>query len=271
MRSPMPIRSCLLPALLLIPASALAQAPVVDDLLPQWKLGDRWTVETASRPLHVRSAPPDGAPTAPLCWQFAVRPSGEPSDPHWLCIEVACQSEARAIPKTVFWVHRDSCALRRITTYLPTPGGFQELTMSYDSPDGQASPILGPLSAVPIDTPVLYAGTKGLQTFTYTSHVGSEESKQLGDVGFAHQVEQHLSEMPADEVRKLFGAHFAKSLTSDAFSKSLTEQPVTEVRLKSQGREIRQLWQPHRPWPIYSDNGYTVSRLVSVERQEDRS
>jgi hypothetical protein len=72
--------------------------------------------------------------------------------------------------------------------------------------------------------------------------------------------------VPQADVGSLFGEQFAKSLTDDAFSKSLTTRPVTEVRLKSLGREVRQLWQAQRPWPIYSDNGYTVARLVSVER-----
>ena len=171
----------------------------------------------------------------------------------------------------MFWLDRNSFALRRITTYLPVPGGFSEMTMSYDSPSGQPTPILGPFSALPIDTPVLYAGAKGLRTFSYTSHFGAVQRKELGDVGFAHQVEQRISDVPKDEVRKLFGRHFTKSLVDDAFSKSLTARPVAEVRLKSQGREIRQLWQAQRPWPIYCDNGYTVSRLISAERSDRTS
>ncbi len=263
-------------ALLASPLATLGQDLEPAELMPQWEMGDRWTVETVSRPLHVRANVPHAAVSPPLRWQFDVSRLEESSSHDCFRVEVTCQAEGQDRPKTVLWLDRDSFALRRITTHLPVPGGFREMTMSYDSVSGQPAPILGPLSALPIDTPVLYAGTKGLQVFSYTSHFGATQRKELGDVGFAHQVEQQISELPQDEVRKLFSEHFAKSLVDDPFAKSLAGRPVAEVRLKSQGREIRQLWQAQRPWPIYCDNGYTVSRLVSDERlgqasrEEDR-
>lgn len=243
----------------------------LDSLVPHWDLGDRWTVETVSRPLHVRADVSLTTSSPPLRWQFEVSRLDESLSRECFRVEVTCQTQGQGIPKTAFWLDRESFALRRITTFLPIPGGFEEMTISYDAGSGQPAPILGPLSAVPIDTPVLYAGAKGLQTFCYTSHFGATQRKELGDVGFVHQVEQQISELPQDEVRKLFSEHFAKSLVDDPFAKSLTTRPVTEVRLKSQGREIRQLWQPQRPWPIYCDNGYTVSRLVSAERPGEMS
>jgi hypothetical protein len=243
-------------------------APRLDSLVPQWELGDQWTVETVSRPLHVRGDTSQAVASSPLRWKFEIQRVEEPLQAECFQVEVTCQAEGRGLPKSVFWLDRDSFALRRITTHLPVPGGFQEMTMSYDSVSGQPAPILGPLTALPIDTPVLYSGTKGLQNFSYTSHFGATGRKELGDVGFAHQVEQQVSEVPQDEVRKLFHQHFAKSLADDAFAKSLAARPVTEVRLKSHGREIRQLWQSQRPWPIYCDNGYTVSRLISVGHKE---
>lgn len=273
-----------LPAALLSVLAALACGPLtaatpraagenelpLDRLRPHWELGDRWTVETVSRPLHVRADANQTAHSSPIQWQFEVPALEEAAFEDCFRVEVICQAADRSIPKAIFWLDRDSFALRRITTHLPVPGGFQEMTMSYDSGSGQPAPILGPLSALPIDTPVLYAGAKGLQTFIYTSHFGSAERKELGDVGFAQQIEQQVSEVPQDEVQKLFGQHFAKSLVDDSFTKSLSSRPVTEVRLKSQGRVVRQLWQAERPWPIYCDNGYTVSRLVAVEQWEDR-
>ena len=48
-------------------------------------------------------------------------------------------------------------------------------------------------------------------------------------------------------------------------AESLTNRPITEVRLKAAGREIRQLWQADQPWPIYCDNGYSVCRLIGHE------
>jgi hypothetical protein len=253
-----------------------AAEPRLDGLLPRWEVGDRWTLETVSRPLSVRADVSQAANSPPLRWQFDVSRLEESLSDECFRVEVTCLAEGVGIPKTVFWLHRDSFALCRITSYMPVPGGFEAMTISYDSASGQPAPILGPLSALPIDTPVLYSGAKGLQTFSYASHFGATQGKELGDVGFVHQVQQQISEMPQAEVGRLLGEHFSKSLVEDAFAKSLSALPVTEIRLKSQGREIRQLWQAHRPWPIYCDNGYSVSRLVSVERspqaarEEDR-
>lgn len=250
-------------------AARSVEAGRIEALVPQWEVGDGWVVETVSRPLHVRAEAASARYTSALRWQFRVLPSsGALSD--CVCVEARCEGAAEGRAKTVFWLDRQSHALRQITTYLPVAGGFEEMTTSYDSPSGQPAPILGPLSALPIDTPVLYAGTKGLQTFSYTSYPGARERKELGDMGFAYQVEQAVSELPQDEVARLLGQHFAKSLLDDPLTKSLTAEPVTEVRLSSLGRQVRQLWQSNRPWPIYCDNGYTVSRLVSVERKEGR-
>lgn len=273
---------CIQGVLLCCPLASVGQEPKagdeprLDGLTPRWEVGDRWILETVSRPLSVRDDVSHTANSPPLRWQFDVARRERSASHDCFRVEVACQAEGAGIPKTVLWLDRDSFALRRITSYLPVPGGFEEMTMSYDSGSGQPAPILGPLSALPIDTPVLYSGAKGLQTFSYASHFGATQGKELGDVGFVHQVEQQVSELPQDEVGRLFGEHFAKSLVEDVFTKSLRALPVTEIRLKSQGREIRQLWQARRPWPIYCDNGYSVSRLVSVERsaqaarEEDR-
>ncbi len=256
------------------PLAGLAQEPKptegprLDGLVPRWEAGDRWVVETVSRPLHVRAEASPTVYAPPLRWQFDVSPSKKPLSKDCFCVEVRCEGDVARTAKTVFWLDRNSFSLRQITICLPIVGGFEEMTMSYDSGSGQPAPILGPLSALPIDTPMLYAGTKGMQTFSYTSYCGARERKELGDIGFAHQVEQEILEVPQDEVARLLSQHFTKSLVEDPFAKSLTDRPVTEVRLKSQGREIRQLWQANRPWPIYCDNGYTVSRLVSVDRKE---
>jgi hypothetical protein len=36
------------------------------------------------------------------------------------------------------------------------------------------------------------------------------------------------------------------------------------VRLETAERKVRQVWQPGMPWPSFSDNGDTVSRLIKV-------
>jgi hypothetical protein len=55
-----------------------------------------------------------------------------------------------------------------------------------------------------------------------------------------------------------------KSLDDGPVAKSLAEARVGSPT-QGAGREVRQLWQSGSPWPIYCDNGYCVSRLVSVD------
>ncbi len=230
---------------------------------PHWQQGDRWMVETVSRPMQVRFACPPGTFSLPIPWQFMVVQS-EVLDAHeCFRIEIRCQAAGKQ-PATTLWLDRNSLALRQITTQVPVPNGFQEMTMRYDFTSGQTAPVLGPLTSLPIDTPVFLANqTKGLEAFTYRLDFGPRQGKAVGDIGFTHQIEQHVKTLSTGETRALLEQPFAKRLLGEALSKSLTSRPLIEVRLKSHGREVRQLWQAQRPWPIYSDNGQTISRFVT--------
>ena len=279
--------------LLYLPAAVLAEGPAGYEAVPpspdqafelpapHWNLGDRWTVETVSRPTQVRLGLAPDSISQPIAWQFVLSQSETLGAHDCFRIEVRCQAAGKQ-PETVLWIDRNSLALRQITTQMPVPGGFREMTVRYDFGSGQAAPVLGPLTALPIDTPVFRSGhAKGLTVFSYRSDFGPRQRKAVGDIGFAHLVEQRIAVLSPEEVRELLDETFAKNLSRNRAeplprpsgneatnsigigAKSLTVRPVTEVRLKSHGREVRQLWQAQRPWPIYCDNGYSVSRLVS--------
>ncbi|MFH1268351.1 MAG: hypothetical protein ABIK89_21735, partial [Planctomycetota bacterium] len=49
------------------------RSPTFDELMPRWDLGDRWVVETVSRPLQVRGETSVETVCRPIQWQFAVR------------------------------------------------------------------------------------------------------------------------------------------------------------------------------------------------------
>jgi hypothetical protein len=143
------------------------------------------------------------------------------------------------------------------------------MTLNYDFDSGQPSPVIGPLTALPIDLPVLLAArSKGLEVFHYRSSSSPSQAKELDSLAFEHAVEQQIAALDGAEVRKLLDTYFAKSLGDDPLTKSIGQTPVCEVRLKSAGREIRQLWQEGAPWPIYADNGHCVCRLVAVKQAE---
>jgi hypothetical protein len=232
------------------------RSPTFDDLIPQWELGDSWVVETKTRPLQARSDTGPDTFCKAIQWQFAVARFEKTLADDCYRMEVKCLAPGAVQPSTVLWIDKKSRAVRKIETQLPVPGGFRTVTYNYQFSSGQPSPVLGPLSALPIDLPLFTGGeAKGMQTFAYQMHTGPEEAKELGQLGFAYHVEQRVDPSPSEHV---------KGLLNETFAKSLTAQPVVEVRLKSGRRQVRQLWQPGLPWPAYSNNGSTECRLVKV-------
>jgi hypothetical protein len=175
-------------------------------------------------------------------------------------LEITCLAEGEQ-PTTVVWVDKKTRAIRQIQTQIPTAEGLQTFTQSYEFSSGQPSPVLGPLSALPLDLPLFAGeGSKGMQTFVYETHAGRRGTKAVGEIGFAHQVQQQVETVSSEQV---------KGLIHETYTKSLAEQPVVEVELKSGDRQVRQLWQPGLPWPVYSNNGSTECRLVKVIPAEE--
>ena len=232
------------------------RSPTFDELMPRWELGDRWIVETKSRPLQVRGDTGPDTFCRPIQWQFAVQRFEKTLADDCYRVEVKCLLAGAAAPSTVLWIDKKSLAVRKIETQLPVPGGFRTITYHYEFSSGQPSPVLGPLSALPIDLPLFVGGeAKGMQTFAYQMHTGPAETKEIGQLGFAYNVEQRVNSIPSEHV---------KGLLNETFAKSLAYVPVVEVRLKSGNRHVDQLWQPGLPWPVYSKNGSTECRLVKV-------
>ena len=233
-----------------------ARSPSFEQLIPRWELGDAWIVETVSQPFQVRGETSAQSRLRPIQWQFAVQRFEKALANDCYRLEVKCLAEGVPQPTTVLWVDKKSRAIRQIQTQIPTPDGFQTVTQSYAFSSGQPSPVLGPMTALPLDLP-LFSGdqTKGMQTFTYETHAGPAGTKEVGELGFAHQVEQQVTPVATEQV---------KGLIHETYTKSLGEQPVVEVQLKSGEQQVRQLWQPGLPWPVYSKNGSTECRLVKV-------
>src|SRR5262249_97920 len=132
-----------------------------------------------------------------------------------------------------------------------------------DVPSGQFAPIMTPLSALPIDLPAFLpqgfkAPADGEYTFVSQPTSASptaKEAKDLGDgrtVRFAHKVKQGVG-APDARAMKAIPAAFAKG-----------GEPVVAVELKDRDKTVVQLWQKGSPWPLYTDNGRTKAKLVSV-------
>lgn len=228
----------------------------LEPLKPQWNVGDRWIVETSTLRIQVADKQRSPSRGRPVRWQFTVRGIEKRGEGECFRVEICPLLPGRAQPVTTLWVDRGSLGLRQFQTQLPVAGGFRTVTESYRPAGGQPSPVLGPLTILPVDMPVFLSGAeKGSTTFLYETIVGPAGEKAVGDVSFTMEVQQSVSRPKPEQI---------KGLWDDAFAKDLQARPVVEVQLKCFDRRIRQFWEPGRPWPTLIDNGTTQARLVKV-------
>lgn len=233
-----------------------ARSANLQQFRPQWNLGDAWVVETSSLPLQARGDLTQMVRSRPIQWQFTVQKYEKVISDDCFRVVVRCLLAGPPQPVTVLWIDRKSQTLRQIQTQIPVAGRFRTVTEDYLAVGGQKSPVLGPLSALPIDLPFFRGNaTKGLESFSYEANDGPAGKKALGDVGFIYDVEQAVSSPSRQHV---------KELMPQGFTKDLDARPMVEIHMKSAGRQVQQLWQAGLPWPVYADNGTTISRLVKV-------
>lgn len=250
---------CILPPSRLAPemsvADELTHEDDADRFKPNWTIGDRWVVETQTKRPQAADTDQASRTGPPVRWQFSVQAREKVGGRECFRVEVQSVQE-RAFPqaKISLWVDRNAWALVQCQTQLWVAGVQRTITESYQFPGQQPTPVMGPLTALPVDFPLLLGGRmKGTQAFSYEAVPGPSGTKDIGDLGFAFDVTQDLDARPSEHARKLLHADFVKSLEA---------RPMLEVKLKTFHREVKQLWQAGLPWPAYSDNGVTVARLV---------
>jgi len=229
---------------------------------PQWQAGQQWTVETATR--QTQADDPQRARTRgrPVRWQFTVEGTEKLDGRECFRVSIRCLLPGRARPASTLWIERGSLAIRQFQTQMLVQGQFRTVTESYQFAGGKPSPVLVPLTALPLDLPVLQSdGSKGAGSFSYRAISGPAGTKTVGEVDFAIQVRQRLSLPETEQI---------KGLLDDEYAKDLRLHPAVEVRLTAPGREVRQLWQAGRPWPVYADNGVTEARLIQTGEGEEK-
>ena len=240
------------------------QELVVEKLRPTWRVGDRWVIETQPQPVQRRETLAKDAPSArPLTWRFTVQAEEQVAKRPCFRVQIECVDANVQAPVTRLWVDRDSYALRQIQTQQTIAGEVRTMTESYEFPTGQPSPVVVATSVVlPVDLPVFQqADTKGSKRFEFEAIQGPAGVKALDDLSFSYAIEQDVSGAQEDQV---------KGLLHEEFTKTLTREPIANVRLSTGSRQVRQLWQANLPWPAFSDNGVTRSRLVKVEPAGNR-
>jgi hypothetical protein len=223
-----------------------------ETLKPRWQVGQRWIVETTSTPVQTGDAETP-VPGKPVKWQFKVAKREKVAGRDCFRVEITCQSNEDA-PKTTIWVDEKSLALRQVEAGMLVQGEVRMVKERYEFEKGSPSPVVGPLSALPLDLPLFSTVRPRSGKYGYKTIALDAEDKVSDDVPFTVEVEQQLTPANAAVARGL--------LRED--DKRDSKVSTYEVRLKSPEREVRQLWRPGMPWPSYSSNGSTTARLIKV-------
>jgi len=224
----------------------------------RWQVGMKWVVETTTEVAQLGASPIDNEkkekkvePTTTQ-WQFSVAKIEKVHGHDCFRVDVERLvgegDKAHTVPPlTTIWCDARSLALRQIRTEFVVQGQVREVTESYDFGD-QPSPVMAPLTSIPLDMPVIRPGgaakAAGSETFTYSAISGPAGKKALGDVGFAVEIKQDVVEVPAG----------AKALGGPDFT----------VKMSSGDRTVQQEWKNDKPWPETSNNGTTTSKLKNV-------
>ncbi len=223
----------------------------------QWQVGDTWTVETETVQIQRRN---ERESKARVRWTFEVKSKMSLEGRPTFKLFIRCQADGRQ-PEIVALVDAQSYALRQLEMELPTANGFQKLVEHYEVGNNTASPVLTPLSALPLDFPVFQQSQqKPQQSYQYKAVSGYPGKKAVDDIAFIYSVTQKSSTAEPAVVKSLLGESYQKNLGGGA-------DPI-DVRIQSVDREVRQLWHPGLPWPSWSNNGTTETRLVDFHRGE---
>lgn len=222
---------------------------------PHWKIGTSWTVET----VNLQKQSSLQKQTAPVVWVFTV--VGETKIADRDCFEVAirCNDKSDRQPRVSIWVDKYSGMLLRVTTLTLVKGQWRSFTETYSVPQGKSVAVLGSIPSLPLDMPV-FAGddkSKDLEGMTYEVLQGPKGSKDIDKTSFTYKINQSVKPVSKETRKELAGA---KSL---ALPVNMDEAVEVELQGGSKNR-VRQLWTPGTPWPVYSNNGNSESRLIQV-------
>ena len=237
------------------------QKPAYVQVGRHWKIGTTWTVET----VNIQKQGTLQKQSSPVAWVFTV--IGETKVGNRDCFEVAirCKENSDRQPHVSIWVDKASGMLMRVTTMTLVKGQWRTFTETYSVPEGKSAAVLGPIPSLPLDMPSFTdkAGSKGIdgtsheEGMTYEVVTGSAGAKALGEVGFLYHIDQLIKPVTEEQTQELAGA---KSLGTP-----LSLRDAIEVEIKNGTRNhVKQIWLPDTPWPVYSTNGVSESRLLEV-------
>jgi len=231
------------------------QKPTYVKVGPRWKIGTTWRVETT----NLQKQGPAQRQSKPVVWVFTV--VAETKIGNRTCFEVTirCQDDAGRQPRISIWVDKVSGMLLRVSSQMLVRGQWRTFTETYTVPEGKSVAVFGSIPSLPLDMPLFItdAGSKYLDGMTYEVVTGARGAKSLGEVGFTHKIDQVIKPISEEKSKELANA---KSL-----GETISLVDAVEVELHNgPTKRIRQLWVPDCPWPVYSTNGISESRLLDV-------
>lgn len=241
--------------------------PKEDQLKPKWEVGDWWVVKTATLPPGVRAGGKgDDGKEAPKPepivaeWKFTVGAKEKLGTHECFRVDVTVEPAAKGQPVTKLWYDVASLTLRQLETQLPVDGGYVTVTESYQTAaNAPPPPVVGPLTALPVELPMFVGGRPGEQSFSYESVSGKAGAKRdPADVAFAVDVKQTLTPTTPDKARGLLPKEFTRDLKT---------KQLVEVKLITAEREVVQLWEAGAPWPVFTTSGPTTATLIKTSKK----
>ncbi|MDD3588523.1 MAG: hypothetical protein PHQ75_15180, partial [Thermoguttaceae bacterium] len=222
---------------------------------PQWKTGNSWIVETTN--LQSQNAQTQ-TKTMPVRWKFEVKGIATLANHSCFLVEITCMEKGECQPHVYIWVDEVSGMLMRTLTYTWIKGRWHEHQETYIPKGGKSVAVFGSVPSLPLDMPVFgVRGAKSMEADTYETVTGPTGQKAIGQSGFVYQVKQSISPV-SKELDKRFQSRKAKG------AKSVSLKEAIEVGMNGGLNEVRQVWTPGTPWPVYSTNGASESRLVET-------
>ena len=220
-----------------------------------WKIGTTWSVET----INLQRQGAMQKQSSPVVWVFTV--VGETKIGTRDCFEVVvrCKDDSDRQPHVSIWVDKVSGMLMRTTSSTLVKGQWRTFTETYSVPEGKSVAVLGSIPSLPLDMPLFTeeTGSKDIGGMTYEVISGNLGAKALGEIGFTYQINQSVKPVSEEQSQELTGA---KSL---AASLNLKDAVEVELKIGTKSR-CKQIWLPDTPWPVYSTNGISESRLLDV-------
>ena len=220
---------------------------------PQCKVGDSWTVETST--VQFTSAVESAEKRVKVQWQFKVESIEQVADRDCFRILAECIAANRNQPEVIIWVDCASGMLARVTSRVPVRGSWAEFTETYLSNDGAAVPVIGVIPVLPLDMPIFESDEnsgdvsfKSLEPKSYDICSGDIHEKGLDTVGFTREVSQTVTR--------------PDTIMMKSIDETLPQDTTVQVEIGSGQQSVKQVWAPGNPWPVYSDNGVTESRLL---------